>query len=244
MWENGTIPLQDIDEFRRNFRDVDESKLDPEQTLVLNELITITNIYFNDSNLQVPTIIDEICIPKDFPSQPIHIIDFKTGKQFKQPSYREKIQIFLMMTAVLTNVLDKVDSIKFKPNEWDIAHNMLPFPFFTKRNLKNTLVSGIYFDALSGYSDVFINAFRFSYVNPITQRSIDVSPQQLGISSEEEIKEMLMYLYSINNFYSLHKETLKKVLNRNKSPYTLPVFPSKEFDKDIDCSKLVQARLF
>ena len=243
MWENGTIPLSDINEFNTNISNIPKEKLDPDETLVINEVLSITNILFNDSNLQVPTVIDEICIPKDFPKSPIHIIDYKTGKQFKEPQYKERVQIFLMMTAVLVNILDRANSIGFNRNQWNITHGTRDFPFFTKKNLRNNLIGNIYFDQLIDCRDVYNESIKFSYVNPLTQESIDVDMKDIYLDSEDSIKDVLMYLSRINNFYSKHKDILKHRLDSTKYLYTLPVFPTKGFDKDNQKEKDIQLGL-
>lgn len=230
LWENGTVPLKDIDTFNSNTKDIPEEKLNPEETLLINEVLSITNIFFNDCNLQVPTVIDEICIPTDFPRSPIHIVDYKTGKQFKQPLQKERVQIFLMMTSVLVNMYDRATSIKFKYSPWDIAHNTRDFPFFTKKNLDNTLRGGVYFNEIVKSSDVFNYGMTFSYVNPLTQESIDISTKDLALDKEDDIKDMLMYLNSINTFYTKYKDILKKITHSSSSPYTLPSFPIKNFN--------------
>lgn len=243
MWENGSIPLNDIDEFNINTSNIPKDKLDPDKTLVINEVLSITNILFNDSNLQVPTVIDEICIPKDFPKSPIQIIDYKTGKQFKQPEYKERVQIFLMMTAVLVNILDRAHSIGFNRNQWNITHNSRDFPFFTKNKLTNNLIGSVHFDQLIDCIDQYKESMRFSYINPLTQESIDVDMKDIYLDTQDSIKDMLMYLNSINNFYIKNKEVIKKKLDSTKNIYTLPVFPIKNFDKGNFKQKDIQLSL-
>jgi len=243
MWENDTIPLEDIDKFNANVSNIPKEKLDPDKTLVINEVLSITNILFNDSNLQVPTVIDEICIPKDFPKSPIQIIDYKTGKQFKEPEYKERVQIFLMMTAVLVNILDRAHSIGFNRNQWNITHDTRDFPFFTKKSLRSNLIGNVYFDQLIDCAQQYQESMRFSYINPLTQESIDVDMKYIYLETEDEIKDMLMYLNRVNNFYIKHKEVIKKKLESTKNIYTLPVFPIKNFDKENFKQKDIQLSL-
>ncbi len=231
MWENGTVPLDDIDKFNTNISNIPKEKLDPDETLVINEVLSITNILFNDSNLQVPTMIDEISIPKDVPKSPIHLIDYKTCKQFKQPEYKERVQIFLMMTAVLVNIIDRAHSINFNRNQWNIVHNTRDFPFFTKKNLKNNLIGNVYFEQLIDCIEQYNQGMKFSYVNPLTQESIDIDMKDIYLDTEDSIKDMLMYLNRINNFYIKNKDVIKNRLDSTKYLYTLPIFPLKDFDK-------------
>ncbi|OGC37480.1 hypothetical protein A2436_01115 [candidate division WS6 bacterium RIFOXYC1_FULL_33_9] len=227
MWELGVIPLEDMDTFNMNKEKIDKEKLNPHNTMLLNETFSILNIFFNDCHLQVPTLIDEICIPNDFPNSPIRIIDYKTGSQFKEPEYKERIQMFLMMTSILVNMMDRVGSVQFKQSQWDITHNTHDLPFFTKRKLKDNLIGSVYFDQILDISDVFNKYFKFSYVNPLTQESIDININDIGI----DIKDMLMYLNGITSFYIKYRNILKPKIDSNRSPYTLPSFPIKDFDK-------------
>ncbi len=243
MWENDTIPLRDLESFFNNTSRIPDKNLNPNKTLLINEVLSISNIFFNDSNLQVPTVIDEICIPEDFPKSPIQIIDYKTGKQFKKPEFKEKIQIFLMMSAVLVNVLDKAYSVKFGLNEWDIVHNTRDFPFFTKRNLRNNLIGNIYFYEIINCVRQLNENIKFAYVNPITQERIDINTEDVYLDSEKSIKDILMYLNSVNKFYIKHKDIVKKALHTNKYLYTLPIFPTENFFKDTVNNKVIQLSL-
>ncbi len=243
MWENGVIPLSDLTQFNINKKNIDREKLNPEQTVLINEVFTITNIFFNDLNLQVGSYIDEICIPKEFPNKPIHIIDYKTGKQFKQPEYKERVQIFLMMTGVLANILDRVKTVKFNYSDWDIVHNTIDLPFFSKRELLNPLRSSIYFDDIIQSSDIYNNCFKFSYIDPLTQRCIDIDTKDIGLGTPEDIHDMLMYLDRINNFYSKYKSILRPKISGKLSSYSLPVFPIKNFDRDNGFSRHIQLGL-
>lgn len=243
MWENGTIPVKDINDFNYSLSNIPKDKLDPDKSLVINEVLSITNILFNDSNLQVPTVIDEICISKDFPKSPIQIIDYKTGKQFKEPEYKERVQIFLMMTAVLVNILDRAHTIGFMYNQWDISHDTRDFPFFTKNSLRNNLIGNVHFTQLLDCIDQYKELIKFSYINPLTQESIDIDMGDIYLDTQDNIKDMLMYLNRVNNFYIKHKEVIKKKLNSTKNIYTLPVFPIKNFDNDNFKKKEIQLSL-
>ena len=230
IWEYGVIPLKDIYTFRESFKESD--KLNPTKTVLLNETFLLTNLYFNNGNIQIPTLVDEICIPKDFPNTPIEIIDYKTGKQFKKPQLKERVQIFLIMTGVLTNVLDRVPDIVWE----DI-------PTFRGKKASKKFISSIFFSDLVSRYDVYKDSFRFKYINPLNQESIEVSTKDLGIDSKKGIKDILMYIYSINNFYNKYKPILKHKIDSSRSPYTLPTFPIKNFVQGNSMSKGVQVPL-
>lgn len=199
-----------------------EKKLNPYEALLINEVATITNIYFPNSNLQVPSVIDEIQIPKNFPKEPIHIVDYKTGKQFKEPSIAEKRQAFLMIIAVYTNILNKAENITFGTNDWELAHNIYEFPTFKKRSLRILPIGSVYAEDLIKDINTINNCIAFSYVDPLTQRHIDLKPKNLGIQTENEITDTLYYLNSLNDFYSKHKKILRPKMKSKDSYYHLP----------------------
>lgn len=242
LWESGVIPLKDISLFKKNFSKTSPEKLNPEKTYILNETPLILNIYFHDSNLLIPTLIDEICIPRDFPNTPIKIVDYKTGNQFKQPGFKEKIQIFLMLNSVLLNLKDRVKDIKFAPELWEIAHEKhdLTFPHFQGKNANKKFIESIYSTQLASVLEEYNNYVEFSYVNPLTQESIDIDLDTLGIRSKRDIEEIILYLNSISTFYLKYKDILKHKIDSSKSPYTLPTFPIKNFTKENGYSKGVQ----
>jgi len=227
IWENTPVPLKDIHQLYEKINEQDEKKFNPHETLLINEVTTITNIYFPNSNLQVPSVIDEIVIPKNFPQQPIQIIDYKTGKQFKEPSIAEKRQAFLMIIAVYTNIFNKAGGITFGTNYWELAHNTYEFPTFKKRSLRVLPVGSIYAEDLIKDIDTINNCIAFSYIDPLTQRHIDFTPKDTGTETQEEMAETLYYLNSLNNFYSKYKEVLGPRLRSNDSLYHLPTL-SKE----------------
>ena len=223
IWEDSPVPLEDIHQLYESMKKEDERKFNPHETLLINEVTTITNIYFSDSNLQVPSVIDEIVIPKNFPKEPIHIVDYKTGKQFKEPGVVEKKQAFLMITAVYANILSKAGSAKFGPSDWEVGHNIYEFPAFKKRSLRVLPVGSIYAEDLIKDIDTINNCIAFSYVDPLTQRHIDFTPKDTGTETQKEMAESLYYLNSLNNFYSKYKEVLGPRLRSNDSFYHLPI---------------------
>jgi len=231
IWENGVIPLEDIKTFKTNFTQTDKEKLDPRNALLMNELLLITNLYLKDGNLQIPTMIDEIIIPKDFPNKPIKIIDYKTGKQFKYPEQKEQIQIFLMMTSVVASIMDKAKIINYNLSSWDATHNSknIPFPFFMKRGLIHDIrpIGSIQKENFENLENVFTSLIEFSYINPLTQEEIKIDANEIGLGNKEDISNILSYLNDLTNFYSEYKHILKHLVSSENSPYTLPSFPSK-----------------
>jgi len=222
IWENSPVPLNHISELYKHMGQEDEKKLNPSETLLINEVTTITNIYFPNSNLQVPSVIDEIQIPKNFPKEPIHIVDYKTGGQLKEPSITEKKQALLMIIAVYTNILNKAEDITFGTNDWELAHNTYEFPTFRKRSLRVLQTGSVYAEDFIKHIDIINDCIAFSYVDPITQRHIDLTPKKLGIQTETEITDSLCYLHSLNDFYSKHKKILRPKMKSRNSFYHLP----------------------
>lgn len=246
MWEDGVVQVKDIDNFKKSFKDIDKEKLNPEKTFLANETFLILNLYFNNSNLSIPTLIDEICIPKDFPNKPIEIVDYKTGKQFKKPEYKEKIQIYLMISSVLTNMLDRVKDIQYIPSQWEVAHENtdIQFPHLTGKKSNKKFVSSIYSHHTYELFQQYKNDILFSYVNPLTQEKIAVDLKDIGLDSKDGFNDINMYLSNISDFYFRNKDKLKYSLDSSRSPYTLPSFPLKDFEKSNGFSKGIQLPVF
>jgi hypothetical protein len=227
IWENSVVPIRDINTFRDTFKN--DEQLDPNKTALINETLLLTNIYFNDGNIQIPTFVDEIRIPKNFPNQPIEIIDYKTGKQFKYPTSKEKLQIFLIMTSVLANIVDRVPTIEWK----DI-------PTFKGKKGTKKLISSVYFNELVKKGDLYTNYLSFKYVNPLNQKEIEISTNDIDIDKAYGIKDSLLYIHTINTFYKRNKRKLKYLVDSSKAPYTLPQFPIENFTKDSGFSREIQ----
>lgn len=240
IWENGVIPVEHIYEFKKNFLNIYKEKLNPEKTFLINETFLILNMYFNNSSLLIPTLIDEICIPKDFPKSPIKVVDYKTGKQFKQPEYKERIQIYLMVSSVIANIAERVDSIKFNFTDWEVMHSNTPFqfPHFEGKKGIKKFVSSIYCEHMSTLFNEYIDRIQFSYINPLTQESIDIDLKEIV-----KVENINIYLSNISDFYLKYKKVLKHKLDSSNSPYTLPTFPLKNFEKSNGFSKGVQLPL-
>lgn len=179
---------------------------------------------------------------KRFPNTPIQIIDYKTGTQFKQPQFKEKIQIFLMLNSVLLNLKDRVKDIKFAPDFWEITHEKhdLSLPHLQGKNANKKFIESIYSTQLASVLDTYNGYVEFSYVNPLTQEKIDIDLDTLGINKKKDIDEVIHYLNSLSTFYLKYKDVLKYKIDSSKSPYTLPIFPLKNFTKENGFSKDVQ----
>lgn len=243
IWEGYTVNMMDIDKFFKSVDKIDSDKLDHEKSLVINEAMFITNFYIGGSNLQVPTAIDELVIPKNFPDTAMTLIDYKTGKQFKDVHNIEKIQIFLMISAVLLAMVDKIEKIQWVDGQWEIAHAKHSLPFITKSSLRNISINNVCEEDLLAIHRNFKNSIKFKYVNPLTQESIEVTSKDIGIDSEEGIEDIMGYLGGMNNFYSKYKEIIKPKLRSKYVPYILPKFSYKDFNKGNVVKNVIQPKL-
>ena len=245
LWESG-VAEKDIDEFFRNVKKIDEEELNPHNSLRINEVMCITNFSFEQSTLQVPSFLDEITIPRNFPDSPIIIVDYKTGKEFRKPSKIEKIQIFLMMNSVLANIVDVANSIQWPgQKDWDIAHDGFPLPSVTKKSLIGFPIGFLHASEIFCMRDYLKENIQFRYVNPLTQKYIVIEPNDIGIDSEEGIIDMLEYLEKLNTFYAKNKIILSPILRKGKfTPYILPKFPYDGFDKGNIAGESFQSPLF
>jgi len=241
LWRDQNSPSkEDIAIFRENYKERRILK-DPKSTLLMSESLLILNIYFPELNCQIPTFIDEIQIPKNFPNEPIKIVDYKTGKQFKKPTDKEKIQIFLMITSVFIALIDEVKSggIDFGFSEWDATHdiNRISLPKFKERSMYTSkgLISSIYSTQLSTMHELMKKNIMFSYVNPLTQEELVVNPDDVFLGNRKEIDNIDNILTLINDlaiFYTKYRDKLEYRLNSKWAPYTLPTFPSEDFLKE------------
>jgi hypothetical protein len=235
LWEADLISLDEISQMRESF--LKEYKdFNPAHTLVMNEVPLTLNTYFGEKNFQICTSIDEIRI-SPFSNPPIHVIDYKTGKQFKEPEYIEELQIFLMLVATYIRFVDDVNTLNSDITDWDLMSNeevdeiKKPLHFKNKSNLKkgNNVRSVENWQIPSLPFDKFI---EFSYIDPITQREFLVNLKRVGLKSEEEIQKRLSILDSYHDFYLRykHKGMMNKI-NGCTGFYTLPKFPTEEFIK-------------
>ena len=234
LWENHTIPSEDIDLFKLSY---ENRKIEtPGSTLLMNESFLLLNIYFPDCNFQVPTFIDEIQIPRQVEGEsikPIKIIDYKTGKQFKEPDFRGKVQIFLMTLSVYIKMMEKRGDIDYSSSQWDVIHsrNSLQLPRFRKKSLLEGkgLISSLHASDIPEIGELMKKYVTFSYVNPLTQKELKIDLDDIFLRDEEETRRILGYMNRLTMFYIEHKDILKLKLSGKTSPYALPTFPKEGF---------------
>jgi len=239
FWENHTIPKEELRSFKEKYQQKIETRRNLEEknsTFLVNESFLLLNIYFPNCNCQVPTFIDEIQINKNFPETPIKVIDYKTGKQFKNPGFKEKVQIFLMTISVFTTLIDRVNDIDYSSSQWDIIHseNCMSLPRFSKKSLlkKNSIIRSIYARDIPEMRDLIKKHIQFSYVNPVTQEELIIEPRKIFLENITETNQILGYINRLTEFYIEYKELLKHKLSNRRAPYVLPTFPREGFLDD------------
>ncbi len=242
LWENHTIPREDIDLFISNHNE----EIDKDIPFTANETFLLLNVYFPTCNLQIPTYIDKIEIDKDS-NKPIKIVDYKTGKQFKEPEFREKVQIFLMTLAVFTTLIDRTGDIDYSVSDWDIMHskNNIPLPRFKENSkiFKTGFLGSIHSEDIIEIGNLIKNNINFSYINPITKEEIEIDLNNVFFKNTAETENILNYLNRLTDFYIQNKNILKAKLSSRNAPYTLPVFPKEGFLKDSYAQSSVQLSL-
>jgi len=233
MWEESAVTKEDVDNFSQNKGKIEDEKLNPNNSLLVNETKFVTNMNLESGNLQVPTIVDELVIPREFPYKPIQLIDYKTGKQFREPGKIDRLQIFLMMTSVLTNVFFRIEDIQWGKGMWEIAHDRLQLPFIPPRKYFNDIAVGkISKEDILRESDFFRSMISFKYINPLTQESIEVSANDIGVDTNEGVSNFLVYLDELNKFNTKYKKVLIERFKKGKSlPYRRPEFGYDGFKK-------------
>jgi len=237
LWENQDFPSEeDLDTFVRNYKEKRLSE-GPKSILLMSESFSLLNIYFSECNCQVPMFIDEIQVPKDFPNEPIKIIDYKTGKQFKKPTYKEKLQIFLMMTSVCVALVDEVNNkgIDFGLSQWDATHdiNCISLPKFKRRSMYTNkgLINSVSPKEILTMNKIIGKNLTFLYINPLTQEELVINPNDVFLGNEKEMDNTLTYINDLTKFYIEFRDILKHKLSSQWAPYTLPSFPSEDFLK-------------
>ncbi len=242
MWENHTIPNRDIDLFITNNANNRYENI----PFTANETFLLLNLYFPTCNLQMPTYIDRIEIDKD-PKKPIKIIDYKTGKQFKEPEFREKVQIFLMTLAVFINLIDKTDDIDYSVSDWNITHstNNIPLPRFKESSsvIKKGLLGSIESEYIIDMIELIKNNIEFSYINPVTTEEMKIDLNSTFFKNTSDTSNILDYLNRLTEFYIKYKEILNTKLSNRNTPYALPVFPRKGFLENSYHTEAVQLSL-
>jgi hypothetical protein len=238
MYENHTIPDNDIEQFIANHKSQSQENI----PFTAYETFLLLNLYFPNCNLQVPTYIDKIEIDKNT-DKPIKIVDYKTGKQFKEPEFREKVQIFLMTLAVFTNLIDKTSDIDYSVSDWDIVHsqNNIPLPRFKENSkvIRKGLLGSIQSEYIVDLADIIRNSIEFSYVNPVTMEEIKINLEDIF----KNISSTSKYLNRLTEFYIRNKKILKTKLSGRNTPYALPQFPKKGFLEDNYQTEAVQLSL-
>ncbi len=233
LWEGDLVSLDTISLMKENFQEK-YKELDPRESIVMNEVPITLNTYFEDNNIQICTNIDEIQInPSKSPS--IHIIDYKTGKSFKNPGYEEELQIFLMTLAVYIKFVDEIPTLGVEINNWDILHKNGDLNKALGFKNKRTLSKGKNIKSVEHWQIPtlpFEQFIRFSYVNPVTQEEIPVDLKKVGLSEEKDIQKKLRILDFYHNFYLRYKHKgMRNKINGSVGFFTLPKFPSEEFIK-------------
>lgn len=248
MWESEELALKVINDFRKAREGMGMDDINPDKVMLMNEAMLITNIDFSGRNMQLVSVPDEVRVPRDFPEQPIHIIDYKTGNQFRKPEGIDKLQIFLTKVAVLTNIAQKVGPANFAQSIWEIAHSALRFPHLKERNLSNVNLGFLNEEDLRSIGGVLDSYVRFSYVNPSTQERIDVTDQDLGIMGKDDSDRIINYIKGLNQFYGKERKTIDRLLKKKSSTFSLPTFPYEDFFRNGSGNRLddevVQESLF
>lgn len=237
LWEADLLNRNHLEHMEANFKRK-KGKYDPTKTFVMNEVPLILNTHFDNRNFQIVTSIDEIRItPSD--TTPIHIIDYKTGKQFKRPSELERLQIFLMMLAVYTKFVDKIYDLGYITSDWDLRKKEVKrhqLQFENKKILKRGKnIKSI--ESWQVYDFLLSDFVKFSYVEPITHREIPITLDSNKLTQEEgKMNENQLIFHYCNKmdyyhrFYLKYKEKgMRAQINGSRDFYCLPKFPSKKF---------------
>ncbi len=233
MWEGSPISFEDLYKLKCTLSsNKDAEKLNPLKSALINESLHILNIQFPTNKLQLIAIADEINIPQDFPYKRLEIIDYKTGKQFKQPDFKDKLSAFLITVSVYITMVDKVKNINYELNDWDIYHDKEPYKQIGLRKeglKKHGAMASLYYEELLIRLNDIRNSISFSYINPINNSKIEVKPDDMFLN-ENDLPKILLFIEQLNNFNIKYKNIVKKKIDGKYSPYTLPSFPNKNFD--------------
>lgn len=233
LWEKDLIEPGIFNLTRESFIEKQDN-IDPTKTLVMNEVPLILNTYFPETNIQICTNIDEIRITPSSDT-PIHIIDYKTGREFyKERGFEENLQVFLMVLAVFTKFADEIYELDIQTSDWDLRYpkeqtNKKPLSFKNKNMLsKRKNVKSIEHWQIPNLP--FKDFIKFSYVDPVTQEENEMDLKQVGLADEDGIRRNLKILEYYHDFYLQYKHKgMRDKINGSTGFYTLPDFPSKEF---------------
>ncbi|MDD4381829.1 MAG: hypothetical protein PHE21_00580 [Candidatus Dojkabacteria bacterium] len=234
MWEGSPIPFEDLYKLKCTLsNNKDAEKLNPLKSALINESLHILNIQFPTNKLQLIAIADEINIPQDFPYKKLEIIDYKTGKQFKQPDFKDKLSAFLITISVYITMIDKIKNINYELSDWDLYHDGGPYKQLGLRKesfKKHGAMASLYYDEIVTHLNDIRNNVSFSYVNPINNSKIELKPDDIFLN-ESDLFKILSFIEQLNNFNIKYKNILKKRIDSKYSPYTLPSFPNKKFEE-------------
>lgn len=234
LWEDEARGLKMVKKFRKNIGKIDREKLDPYSMLLMNEVMFVTNISFENSNLQMTTMLDEVTIPKDFPKKPVRIIDYKTGREFGELTNVSQMQIFIMKLGVYANIFNKLSSLRFGPDSWDLAHSTAKLPFVSKRSLKTPSIGSLTEEGLMEGIAMMDELIQFSYVNPVSQEVADM---------HIDVMACFDFLRELNSFYAKYKKEIRPVISKKNAKFYLPQFPVKNFRQGNVLEKKLQPRV-
>ncbi len=235
IWERDLIAPGVFNLTRESFIEKQDN-IDPTKTLVMNEVPLVLNTYFPETNIQICTNIDEIRITPSSDT-PIHIIDYKTGREFyKEKGYEENLQVFMMALAVFTKFADEVYELDTQTSDWDLRYpkektTKKPLTFKNKKVLsKRRNVKSIEHWQIPELP--FRDFIKFSYINPVTQQENEIDLKQVGLGDEDSIQKKLKTLEYYHDFYLRYKQKgMRDKINGSTDFYTYPKFPSEEFLK-------------
>ncbi|KUK77117.1 MAG: hypothetical protein XD93_0529 [candidate division WS6 bacterium 34_10] len=218
IWKYG-ISKSDIHNLENNPNKTDFDVLE------INEVLTILNLGL-DRNVQIPSQVDTILIPKD-PTKPIQIIDYKTGKEMDNIEYVNKVQAFLMSASIYYNMIDRRNKINWNLSEWDGTHTDkdIDLPNFKKKSLLHPMKFNCSIDG-----DILIEDLRqisqsieFYYFNPINGKKIKVDYMSIAKNSLFKISEL-------GDFYFYNRKKLKA---KNHPNFLTPRFaPERVLQQD------------
>jgi hypothetical protein len=213
----------DISNLENNLTETDYDVLE------INEVLTILNLGL-DRNVQIPSQVDTILIPKD-PSKPIQIIDYKTGNEMENIGYVNKVQAFLMSASVYYNMIDKIPEINWNLSQWDGTHSNkdVDLPNFKKPSLLHPMKFNCSIDGEVLLDDLrrISQTVEFYYFNPINGEKIKVDYMSIAKNSLFKISEL-------GDFYFYNREKLKAKNHPNfLTPRFAPerVLQQEKFDK-------------
>ncbi len=231
MWEEEELGNKIMNDFRKGSVNMKMDDINPERVMIINEGLIITNIDFGGRNMQFISYPDEIRIPKDLLISPVEIIDYKTGLQFRKPDEAEQLQILFTKFAVYANIIRNTEKLRFSQTAWEVVHERFRFPIMVNRKLQNPIRNYLSEEDLRVLWGDLDRLIKFSYVDPSTQRRMEITNSDLGIEMEGDYLKKIDYMRGLNDFYGVNKKFLSSLIKRGNNDYSLPSFPYKGFDK-------------